>query len=372
MRGDAPLPLGQARAPAAWHRPRAHRAAPAATGGSRATMSTARSPRRRRSASASPRPRSRAIRGGDIPHDRMRLKIAENMVRAVSEAPHVTALFEADFSAIAAHKAALAAKGVKLSYTAYHRQGRGRGDGGRAGDQRALGRGPHRGLADDQHRRRHRAWRQGAGRAGGQGRRRAQPRGDRRASSTTSPRRARDGQADRRRRVGRQLHHFQPWRVGQPARRADHPPRRARRRSSASASSRSASSCARSTAQDAILIRPMAYVTLTIDHRVVDGHQTNAWLTPLRRDPRELAGRTEEAWRWMLGGPVDAGVDRRLAGRFLRAADGVPGRQRHAWRRAISTISASLLIFSVSALVFALLPLPLAASRLAAAGGGTC
>ena len=57
--------------------------------------------------------------GGDIPHDRMRLKIAENMVRAVSEAPHVTALFEADFSAIAAHKAAQAAKGVKLSYTAY-------------------------------------------------------------------------------------------------------------------------------------------------------------------------------------------------------------------------------------------------------------
>jgi hypothetical protein len=31
--------------------------------------------------------------------------------------------------------------------------------------------------------------------------------------------------------------------------------------------------------QDALLIRPMAYVTLTIDHRVVDGHQTNAWLT---------------------------------------------------------------------------------------------
>ena len=31
--------------------------------------------------------------------------------------------------------------------------------------------------------------------------------------------------------------------------------------------------------EDAILIRPMAYVTLTIDHRVVDGHQTNAWLT---------------------------------------------------------------------------------------------
>jgi 2-oxoglutarate dehydrogenase E2 component (dihydrolipoamide succinyltransferase) len=61
----------------------------------------------------------RHFSGGDIPHDRMRLKIAENMVRAVSDAPHVTALFEADFSAIAAHKAEMAAKGVKLSYTAY-------------------------------------------------------------------------------------------------------------------------------------------------------------------------------------------------------------------------------------------------------------
>jgi 2-oxoglutarate dehydrogenase E2 component (dihydrolipoamide succinyltransferase) len=30
---------------------------------------------------------------------------------------------------------------------------------------------------------------------------------------------------------------------------------------------------------DVIAIRPMAYVTLTIDHRVVDGHQTNAWLS---------------------------------------------------------------------------------------------
>ena len=31
--------------------------------------------------------------------------------------------------------------------------------------------------------------------------------------------------------------------------------------------------------EDAVVILPMAYVTLTIDHRVVDGHQTNAWLT---------------------------------------------------------------------------------------------
>ena len=55
----------------------------------------------------------------DIPHDRMRVTIAENMVRAVTDQPHVTALFEADFSAVAAHKAGQAARGVKLSYTAY-------------------------------------------------------------------------------------------------------------------------------------------------------------------------------------------------------------------------------------------------------------
>ena len=29
---------------------------------------------------------------------------------------------------------------------------------------------------------------------------------------------------------------------------------------------------------DTIQIRPMCYVSLTIDHRVVDAHQTNAWL----------------------------------------------------------------------------------------------
>ena len=58
-----------------------------------------------------------------IPHDRMRLAIAENMLSSVTAAPHVTAVFEADFSAIMAHrdkhKAAWAKKGVKLTYTAY-------------------------------------------------------------------------------------------------------------------------------------------------------------------------------------------------------------------------------------------------------------
>ena len=67
-----------------------------------------------------PRPtQSAPFAAGDIPHDRMRRTIADNMVRAVAQAPHVTALFEADFSAISAHKAALASRGIKLGYTAY-------------------------------------------------------------------------------------------------------------------------------------------------------------------------------------------------------------------------------------------------------------
>jgi len=61
----------------------------------------------------------RAFSGQDISHDRMRLTIAENMARAVAEQPHVTAVFEADFTAVGAHKAAMSARGVKLSYTAY-------------------------------------------------------------------------------------------------------------------------------------------------------------------------------------------------------------------------------------------------------------
>ncbi|MEA3014949.1 MAG: hypothetical protein QOD42_3494 [Sphingomonadales bacterium] len=63
------------------------------------------------------------IRSHSVPHDRMRLAIAQNMQASVTQAPHVTAVFEADFSAIIAHreahKAAWAKKGVKLTYTAY-------------------------------------------------------------------------------------------------------------------------------------------------------------------------------------------------------------------------------------------------------------
>jgi 2-oxoglutarate dehydrogenase E2 component (dihydrolipoamide succinyltransferase) len=68
-------------------------------------------------------PSDASIRSHSLPHDRMRLKIAENMLSSVTRAPHVTAVFEADFSAILRHrqrhKDGFAKKGVKLTYTAY-------------------------------------------------------------------------------------------------------------------------------------------------------------------------------------------------------------------------------------------------------------
>lgn len=58
-----------------------------------------------------------------IPHTAMRRSIADHMHQSVTKAPHVTAVFEADFSAISAHRAktkeSFASKGVKLTYTAY-------------------------------------------------------------------------------------------------------------------------------------------------------------------------------------------------------------------------------------------------------------
>jgi 2-oxoglutarate dehydrogenase E2 component (dihydrolipoamide succinyltransferase) len=213
----------------------------------------------------------------DIPHDRMRLTIAENMVRAVSEAPHVTAVFEADFSAVAAHKAALAAKGVKLSYTAYVVKAaaeamavapsiNGRWEKDRIaisptidiGVGTALG---EKGLVvpvvKD---------------AGGLSLEQIG------AKLDDMTRRARDGKLERSEVSGGSftisnhgvsgsllaapiiLHQGQAaiLGIGKLEKRVI---------------------VREVNGQDAMLIRPMAYVTLTIDHRVVDGHQTNAWMS---------------------------------------------------------------------------------------------
>jgi 2-oxoglutarate dehydrogenase E2 component (dihydrolipoamide succinyltransferase) len=214
---------------------------------------------------------------GDIPHDRMRLKIAENMVRAVAEQPHVTAVFEADFSAVAAHKAAMAERGVKLSYTAYIVKAaaeamvvapaiNGRWEPDRIaisptvdiGVGTALG---EKGLIvpvvkdagslslqevgaklDDLTRRARGGQLTGADVSGG--------------SFTISN----HGVSGSLLAAPIILHQGQAAILGigklekrVVVREVD--------------------------GEDAMVIRPMAYVTLTIDHRVVDGHQTNAWLT---------------------------------------------------------------------------------------------
>jgi 2-oxoglutarate dehydrogenase E2 component (dihydrolipoamide succinyltransferase) len=213
----------------------------------------------------------------DIPHDRMRLKIAENMIRAVSEAPHVTALFEADFSAVAAHKAALAAAGVKVSYTAYIVKAaaeamavapaiNGRWEGDRIAISPTIDIGVGTALGDkglvvpvvkdagslsleqigaklDDLTRRARAGRL--------------ERADVSGGSFTISNHGVSGSLLAAPII---LHQGQAAILG-----VGKLQKRVVVREAGG--------------QDAILIRPMAYVTLTIDHRVVDGHQTNAWLT---------------------------------------------------------------------------------------------
>jgi 2-oxoglutarate dehydrogenase E2 component (dihydrolipoamide succinyltransferase) len=76
----------------------------------------------------SPRPTSvetpREFKGKMVPHTPMRRRIARHMVESLLKtAPHVTAVHEADLTAATAHKRANAEtfqkKGVKLTYTAY-------------------------------------------------------------------------------------------------------------------------------------------------------------------------------------------------------------------------------------------------------------
>ena len=74
-------------------------------------------------ATHAPRAVSGEARSHRVPHDSMRLRIAEHMSRSLSSAPHVTAVFEADFSAIIAHRQAqkpeFAKAGINLTFTSY-------------------------------------------------------------------------------------------------------------------------------------------------------------------------------------------------------------------------------------------------------------
>jgi 2-oxoglutarate dehydrogenase E2 component (dihydrolipoamide succinyltransferase) len=199
------------------------------------------------------------------------------MVRAVTDAPHVTALFEADFGAIAAHKKALAERGTKLSYTAYIVKAAAEAMAvapainGKWLDDRiaisptidvgvgtALG---EKGLVVPVVK--------NAGALGLE---------EIGAKLDDLTRRAREGRLERSDVAGGSftisnhgvsgsllaapiiLHQGQAaiLGIGKLQKRVV---------------------VREVNGQDVIAIRPMAYVTLTIDHRVVDGHQTNAWLT---------------------------------------------------------------------------------------------
>ena len=58
-----------------------------------------------------------------IPHTAMRRRVAEHMVRSLSDAPHVTTLFEADLSRVLKHRALHAksyeSRGARLTLTVY-------------------------------------------------------------------------------------------------------------------------------------------------------------------------------------------------------------------------------------------------------------
>ena len=75
----------------------------------------------RGSAGTAKAPASKA--GRMVKHSQMRRSIAQHMVQSVAAAPHVTSVFDADLSAIFAHresnKADFEKRGAKLTYTAY-------------------------------------------------------------------------------------------------------------------------------------------------------------------------------------------------------------------------------------------------------------
>ncbi|NJC34442.1 2-oxoglutarate dehydrogenase E2 component (dihydrolipoamide succinyltransferase) [Sphingomonas jejuensis] len=216
-----------------------------------------------------------------VPHDRMRRAIAENMLNSVTVAPHVTAVFEADFSAIIAHRARhkdrFAAAGTPLTFTAYML----------AAAARAMAVAPA--INGRWHADRTEIFADvniGVGTALGDkglvvpvvervGQLSLEGIAARLADLTG---RARDGRmtpADLKGGTFAVSNHgvsgslfASPIIIQQP------------QSAILGVGKLEKRVVVREVAgQDAILIRPMAYVSLTIDHRVVDGHQTNAWLT---------------------------------------------------------------------------------------------
>lgn len=69
------------------------------------------------------KPAQSKIPSHSVPHTQMRKSIAQHMVKSMSVAPHVTSVFDADLSRVVAHrdanKADFEKHGAKLTYTAY-------------------------------------------------------------------------------------------------------------------------------------------------------------------------------------------------------------------------------------------------------------
>ena len=68
-------------------------------------------------------PKPSTIPSHSVPHTQMRRSIAQHMVQSMSVAPHVTSIFDANLSAVVAHRDAnrpdFESRGAKLTYTAY-------------------------------------------------------------------------------------------------------------------------------------------------------------------------------------------------------------------------------------------------------------
>jgi 2-oxoglutarate dehydrogenase E2 component (dihydrolipoamide succinyltransferase) len=216
-----------------------------------------------------------------VPHDRMRLAIAENMLGSVTVAPHVTAVFEADFSAVMAHrkthKAAFEKAGVNLTFTAYmiaasvaamrvaptvnsrwHADRLEIFDDINIGVGAALG---DKGLVVPVVQRAQDLSLQGiAGRLGdliGRARDNRLTGADVRGGTFTISNHGTSGSL-----------FASPIIINQP------------QSAILGVGKLEKRVVVREVAgQDTLQIRPMAYVSLTIDHRVLDGHQTNAWLS---------------------------------------------------------------------------------------------
>lgn len=221
------------------------------------------------------------VKGGRIPHDAMRKSIAAHMARSVATAPHVTAVFEADFSAIAAHrakyKAAYAKDGAPLTYSAYivraaaeamkvspNVNARWHDDFLEVFDDANIGLGVALGdkglIVPVIQRAQALSLKEVAARLGDlteRARTNALKPADVQGGTFTISNHGVSGSL-----VATPIIINQPQSailgVGKLEKRAV---------------------VREIEGSDAIVIRPMAYVSLTIDHRVLDGHQTNAWLT---------------------------------------------------------------------------------------------